>query len=89
MKKITLRNDFHNTEINLVPHDGKLSPSQVARARRTLCGIENCCCSGDLGTRGPQDGFELEPIYDTRLGEIIGAIVHPIHFGEVVDIIFG
>ncbi len=72
-KKITLYNDFHNTEVNLLVRDGKLSRNQVARARRELCGIEGCCCGDEFGMRGPQDVL-LEPIY-CRYGVIGGAVV--------------
>lgn len=51
---ITLTNDFHGTSVNLRPDGaGQLSVSQVARARRTLCGVKGCTCGGDLGERGP------------------------------------
>lgn len=50
-----LRNDFHNTEVQ-VNLRGRtfLTPYQVRRAWKTLCGIRTCVCSGALGTRGPQ-----------------------------------
>lgn len=70
--KITLKNDFHNTEINLVVKDGKLSPAQVKRSRKALCGIAGCTCGDELGTRGQQDlpeGMEVIPRQD-RNGEI-------------------
>jgi len=59
-KSITIRNSFHNTEVNLRPtlcHAGVLefSPSQVRRAQRELCGDSNCRCGGALGQRGAQD----------------------------------
>ena len=74
--KLTLSNDFHNTEITLNCKDDKLSAGQVKRANRELCGMSDCCCSGDIGYRGPQDGFDgIEAIYD-RMGKITGAIVH-------------
>jgi len=53
MNTITLTNEFHNTSINLVPGPGGLSPRQVTRARRALCGIAGCTCGGDCGERGP------------------------------------
>ena len=64
--KITLYNDFHNTEVTLlIPATGPryLSPQQIRRARKTLCGHRDCCCSGDLGTRGPQDA-NWEPTFE-------------------------
>ena len=54
---ITLHNDFHRTRVDLritLP-DGILSARQARRARRVLCGITGCTCSGPLGIRGPQD----------------------------------
>ncbi len=72
-KKITLYNDFHNTEVNLLVRDGKISRNQILRARRELCGIRDCVCGDEFGTRGPQDVL-LEPIY-FRHGVIGGAVV--------------
>lgn len=56
--KITLRNDFHNTEIKVIPRDGKLSIQQVKRIRKALCGIQSCACGDILGMRG-QDNPEI------------------------------
>ena len=63
---ITLRNDFHNTWINLqVEPGGALTSSQVKRARTALCGIRGCRCGGNLGERGPQS-VVVEPLgYDS------------------------
>jgi len=63
---ITLSNNFHGTTVNLHVTGNRLSPSQMRRARRTLCGYHDCTCSGYLGTRGPQavevdrDGWIVE-----------------------------
>jgi hypothetical protein len=54
MQTLTLTNDFHNTSVTLRVKGGHLSAGQVARARRELCGVDDCTCSGDVGTRGPQ-----------------------------------
>ena len=59
MNKLTLTNDFHNTEVTLVPKGNLLSPSQVKRSWRTLCGISGCCCCNEAGARGNQE-VELE-----------------------------
>jgi len=75
--KITLTNDFHNTAINLIPKNNKLSVAQIKRARRALC-VNGCTCSSDFGTRGRQDGFELEVIYNNRTGQISGAHVYTV-----------
>ncbi len=58
-RKITLRNDFHNSSAKVLASDAgggwyRLSPSQVKRARRVLC-FKGCQCCNFLGTRGPQD----------------------------------
>ena len=72
--KITLRNDNHNTSINLIVKDGKLTEAQVKRAKSALC-CSDCCCSDDFGRRGDQDN-ELEPIADRLSGKIVGAYVY-------------
>jgi hypothetical protein len=64
MIKLTLVNNFHNTETTIhVPESGKLTATQVRRARRALCGVHGCTCGGELGERGPQVGsWTLEHI---------------------------
>jgi hypothetical protein len=55
MSTITLRNDFHGSEVSIRATVGQeLSLAQVLRARRILCGISGCTCGGNLGERGPQ-----------------------------------
>jgi len=56
MQKLTLRNDFHGTTATVIPSQlGRLTASQVRRARRALCPLrEDCACGGAAGTRGPQ-----------------------------------
>lgn len=52
---ITLKNDFHNSSISIRAELGQwLSKSQIARARKALCGITGCTCGGNLGERGKQ-----------------------------------
>lgn len=51
--QITLRNDYHNTTYSLRVH-GPLSPQQIIRCRKALCGVASCSCGGPLGERGPQ-----------------------------------
>jgi len=53
---ITLKNNFHGTSVNLRPRNGRLSPAQMRRARRELCGLSDCKCGS---IRGPQE-FEVE-----------------------------
>lgn len=70
--KITLYNDFHNTEITLIVKNGMLSPAQVKKSKKALCGIAGCTCGDELGTRGNQDlpeGMEIIP-RQNREGEI-------------------
>jgi len=63
---IIVRNDFHDSSVTLKATIGdELSPSQIRRSQRELCGIGNCTCGGPLGERGPQDGFVVVQIdYD-------------------------
>jgi hypothetical protein len=61
--KFTLRNSFHNTEVNVLvkrQDSGSyaLSESQIKRVKRTLCGCSDCTCNW---TRGPQ---QWDPEYD-------------------------
>lgn len=51
--QITLRNDYHGTEYN-IRYNGPLTPAQVQRCRKHLCGIPACTCGGLLGEHGPQ-----------------------------------
>ncbi len=60
--RIVLKNSFHRTEVSLnvdgaalAQGGADLTPSQVARCRRTLCGMSDCSCGDDLGLRGAQD----------------------------------
>lgn len=78
--QIELSNDFHGTSIALKAKNGKLSHGQMLKARRELCGIGECTCSGDFGYRGSQDGIDgIDPIYDRHAGRVVGGIVH---FGD-------
>lgn len=59
MNQITLTNDFHHTSVRLVVDVDNcghelLSPSQVKRARRTLCGVAGCTCGDVAGCRPQQ-----------------------------------
>ncbi|MCP5415267.1 MAG: hypothetical protein H6961_11755 [Chromatiaceae bacterium] len=81
---ITLKNDFHNTEVRLQADIGdELTPAQIRRAKQALCGIDGCTCSGDAGERGQQEGFELVParqdtlrIVSTERGRGNPGVVH-------------
>jgi hypothetical protein len=60
--KITLRNDFHDTEANLIVRNDMISATQARRAQKALCGLKDCTCGDGLGCRGPQDIDELNRI---------------------------
>ena len=55
MAKITLKNQFHGTEVTLNAKETDngylISKSQGARAKRELCGIHTCTCGDELGQR--------------------------------------
>jgi len=52
-KTISLKNDFHNSEVLLYIADGKnISKGQVKKTWKTLCGIKGCTCGNELGMRG-------------------------------------
>jgi len=59
MTKITLKNNFHNSEIILNAKEKFeglfISEGQMKKAKKTLCGIRGCECSNDFGVRGKQD----------------------------------
>jgi hypothetical protein len=45
MSKITLHNHFHNTEVTIHAEVGDvLTPSQLKRVRKALCGMRDCGC---------------------------------------------
>lgn len=72
-KKITLTNDFHNTSVNLLVDDDPkkdyhLSPGQARRARKTLCGIDGCSCSDEIGVRG-MPHMQFIPTFDRATGK--------------------
>ena len=56
-KTITLRNDFHDTEVRAIPKwnetgfTGTLSASQVRRIKRELCGMDDCICGAIRGSQ--------------------------------------
>lgn len=49
--KLTLRNDFHQTEATVLVKNGVISPRSLKRARKKLCGMRDCCCGGIRGTQ--------------------------------------
>ena len=45
--KYTLKNEYHHTQVTLqVDDNANLSPSQIAKAQRALCGMKDCLCGG-------------------------------------------
>ncbi len=50
--KLTLRNDFHNTEATVKVNNGRIKADAMKRAEKKLCGMKECSCGG---MRGPQD----------------------------------
>jgi hypothetical protein len=57
MTKITIKNDFHNTEINLVLKGDNLTRSQMRRVNSELCGMSDCRCGGIWGDHD----FDYQP----------------------------
>lgn len=55
---ITIRNDFHNTEVQVrVPHlPHELSAGQAARVRKALCPAKDCRCGVIRGTQRAPSG---------------------------------
>ncbi len=81
-KYVLLSNDYHDTQCVVSPDSsGYININQMRRAKKILCGIPGCTCSGNLGTRGPQD-VEIEIDYD--LHGSLCAIVHPL--GELLSV---
>jgi hypothetical protein len=61
MTTVPIRNDFHGTVCNLrIEYNGAaLTPGQIKRCRRALCGIPTCTCGGILGQRGNQGAVDI------------------------------
>lgn len=63
---ITITNNFHNTTARLrVPDSGSITKRQYQRAMRKLCGISDCTCGGERGSRYQlvKDSGSYEPSY--------------------------
>lgn len=90
MKKLLLKNNFHNTQVMLrVKHDGvlergtnfELSIGQVKKAHRELCAA-GCICSGVTGARalyhevnGNAVRLGFETHENARTGQLEGVTV--------------
>lgn len=49
---LTLINSYHQTEIQIKANPGdSVSKSTLRRVRKALCGISDCQCGGEDGTR--------------------------------------
>ena len=68
---ITLKNDFHHTEVHLIPKNGELSAGQIKRSRKILCGCDNCVCSNAAGMRGHDNPYILFDITGTDITGIV------------------
>jgi hypothetical protein len=76
--RVTIKNDYHNTTVVVVSRGRILSPSQIKRARRILCGVAGCTCGDFMGARGPQElpvGVEEIVLSLDRDGKIWGKLV--------------
>ncbi len=68
--RITIRNDYHNTETGINVYTGKVYADKARKfVKRKLCANPHCTCSDDFGRRGPQpypqvmfDGFRVAEI---------------------------
>ncbi|MBI5056973.1 MAG: hypothetical protein HZB61_10205 [Nitrospirae bacterium] len=68
MKKITLSNEFHNTEATVIPQEiteGRfkgfhmISRATARKLKNKLCGSTDCTCGDSFGSRG---GVHLDVI---------------------------
>ena len=77
--RITLTNDFHGTKCTLVTRENaptRISETQRKKAKRTLCGMASCTCSGPFGYRGPQaDCDGISDQWDCRTGKYDGGYI--------------
>jgi hypothetical protein len=78
---ITLKNDFHNTEVRVNPKNNELSASQVKHARKVLCGIEGCTCGNEAGMRGHDNpAIEFDHRWSNNKYIIIGTVLIPLDY---------
>jgi hypothetical protein len=68
---ITIKNTFHNTEVNIKVDEGQqLTLSQTQRMERVLCGVGDCKCGA--GHRDPDWEIEYTGIAQTsRYGKTV------------------
>ena len=65
LDRITLTNDFHHTEVTIIPKpDHPISAATYRRARRQLCPSTNCRCgSSSASGWGMLVLGQAEPVY--------------------------
>ena len=73
VKTMTLRNDFHGTEVRLRPRPGgTISAATHRRARRALCPHEGCrCFSSSASGEGVLPLLHAQPIYDGQSSRVV------------------
>jgi len=74
---IQFENTFHRTSVNVKAKPGdKLSPSQLRRIRRALCGVSGCHCGDQWGVRGGRYhiDFAEETVLDEYAVEVLDDI---------------
>lgn len=72
---LELFNDFHNTTARVkVPANGRITKFQIRNANATLCGVQDCLCSGPMGTRSSKTP-EIDWEHESRTGKITGAYI--------------
>lgn len=68
----TISNDFHNTTTRTKL--GRKTEKQMRSIKRRMCGVSDCKCSDDIGSRGPQtqsDGRKLVIDWDSNASVIL------------------
>jgi len=68
--KLTFKNSFHSTSVNINAPGLKVSEAQSQKIRRVLCGMPDCsCCIYDSIV--DQDGYALDVVDETMGGNFI------------------
>lgn len=64
--KLTLTNNFHNTNATVVVKNGIISEGSLNRAEKKLCGMSDCCCGNIRGSQFLPNGTQIivEELYD-------------------------
>ena len=75
--RLKLKNDFHHTSCVVNIKGEIINAKQVKQIKYILCGLDNCYCAGELGTRGKQewaDTYNLQESCDSA-GDTIFIVV--------------